>query len=311
MIYTVCGGIQPFEMGITLGHEHFKWEEDLTKALNRYTTRISDDYEDLQSYQIIMPVLNHLKSHGCKCIVEASPPFGGENLKLLYRLSQATDVHIIANTGLNFDKSTFNPKDEKFIQRLAEQWICDFTKGMDTIDDQLIRPGYIKLLLDRGKLSEVDKAMLLAAAIACKETGMPIHCHILEANMVYKVAALLDDVGFDYSKFLWAHTDRESDLDVIAYAIQKGMWLGLDQIRVGTEKEKHALLKAMLQKGARDKIIMSQDYDFYEEAVADSNNHPCAYLFETFIPYCIEQGMDSEQLNQLLKDNPSKFYNID
>lgn len=311
MIYTVCGGIQPFEMGITLGHEHFKWEEDLTKALNRYTTSKSDDHEDLQTYQIIMPILNRLKTYGCKCIVEASPPYGGENLKLLYRLSQATDIHIIANTGLNFDKSKFKPKDEKFVQRLAEQWICDFTNGMDSIDDHIIRPGYIKLLLDRGKLSEVDKAMLLAAAIASKETGMPIHCHILEANMVYKVAALLDDVGFDFNKFLWAHTDRESDLDVISYAIQKGMWLGLDQIRVGTEKEKYALLKAMLQKDAREKIIISQDYDFYEEAVADSVNHPCAYLFETFIPYCIEQGMDSNQLDQLLKDNPSKFYNID
>ena len=74
MIYTVCGEIQPFEMGITLGHEHFKWEEDQANALNRYASRVSDDHEDLQSYQIILPILNRLKTHGCKCIVEATPP---------------------------------------------------------------------------------------------------------------------------------------------------------------------------------------------------------------------------------------------
>lgn len=311
MIYTVCGKIEPTKMGITLGHEHFKWEYDWKKALLRYESKENNMDEDEQSFHTIMPILKDLKQHGCQCVVEASPPFGGENPKLLYHLSKASNLHIIANTGWNLDKSTFDPNDGMFVEGLANQWINDFICGMDTVENQSIQPGYIKLLLDKGKLSEIDKSMLLAATIASKKTGMPIHCHILEAEMVYDVIALLDEVSFDYNKFLWAHTDRESNLEVIAFAIKKGMWLGLDQIRVGTEKEKCKLLMEIIKRGAYDKVILSQDYDFYEEAMTDLLKHPCAYLFQCFLPYCIEQGVNPDLLMRILRDNPSRFYNID
>lgn len=311
MIYTVCGKIKPQEMGITLGHEHFKWEDDSEKALARYEIRVNDSDEDEHSFDMIIPILKDLKVHGCQTVVEASPPIGGENLKLLFRLSEASGLHIIANTGWNTEKTAFDLNDTLFIERLSNRWISDFYMGIDMVDNQLIQPGFIKLLLEKGILPDVDKAMLRAAIIASEKTGMPIHCHILEAEMVYDVATVLEDVGFDYNKFLWAHVDRDANMEVIEFAIKKGMWLGIDQIRVGTEKERCKLLMDIIERGAGDKVLLSQDYDFYEEAVTDKINHPCTYLFKQFIPYCIEQGMEQNQLESILKDNPSRFYNIE
>lgn len=37
---------------------------------------------------------------GCETIVEASPPLGGQNLMLMQKLSKASGVNIIVNTGL-------------------------------------------------------------------------------------------------------------------------------------------------------------------------------------------------------------------
>ena len=311
MIYTVCGKIEPKEMGVTLGHEHFKWEDDTDKALMRYAERITDSIEDTHSFEMIMPILEDVKRYGCQTIVETSPPIGGENMPLLYRLSKASGIHIIGNTGWNIEKTMFDPNDDSSVERLANRWISDFFEGMDTVDNHVIRPGFIKLLLDRGKLSEVDKAMLHAAMIASEKTGMPIHCHILEAEMVYDVAAILDGFGFDFNRFLWAHVDKESDLEVIEFAIKKGMWLGIDQIRVGTEEERCKLLMDVIDRGASETVLLSQDYDFYEEAVADTVNHPCAYLFKRFMPYCIQQGMKQNQLESILRENPSRFYDIE
>lgn len=311
MIYTVCGKIKPSTLGVTLGHEHFKWEFDFEKALLQYKSRENDDIADGEAFESILPVLKDLKSYGCHAVVEASPPYGGENLKLLYALSKALGIHVIANTGWNFDKSLYDPNDEDFVHRLAEEWVQDFVFGMDQVDGQVIQPGFIKLLLDKGQLSAVDKAMLRAAVIASNKTGMPIHCHILEAHMVYDVTVVLDELRFNYNKFLWAHTDRESNLEVIEYAIKKGMWLGIDQIRVGTEKEKHALLSEVVQRGGAKKVLLSQDYDFYEEAISDPINHPCTFLFKTFLPFCQHMGIDNNLLNEILTINPSRFYDIE
>jgi Predicted metal-dependent hydrolase with the TIM-barrel fold len=57
--------------------------------------------------------------------------------------------------------------------------------------------------------------MLIAATIASKETGIPIHCHILEAKMVYEVIHVLDTENADYHKFLWAHADKEAHKETI------------------------------------------------------------------------------------------------
>ncbi len=43
MIYTVNGPIEKDKMGITLSHEHFKWETDSSYAHKLYFDR---DYDD-------------------------------------------------------------------------------------------------------------------------------------------------------------------------------------------------------------------------------------------------------------------------
>lgn len=89
---------------------------------------------------------------------------------------------------------------EGFSNQLANRWIKDFEQGLDTIDGIFIRPCYVKLLLDKGELSAVDREMLIAAVKASNVTGMPIHCNILEAKMVKEVIGLIKNgiwVGID------------------------------------------------------------------------------------------------------------------
>lgn len=311
MIYTVRGPINPLDLGMTLSHEHFKWEFDDDFAQGMYFAKRYDDTHNDTVFNILHPLLKELKSSGCNAIAEASPPMGGQNLKLLKALSDTTDMHIIPCTGWNVFKHTYDIFPLEFASQLAKRWIADFENGLDTLDGMTIRPGYIKILLDKGRLSPVDKAMLLAAIETTKKTGLPIHCHILEAEMVYTVLELLKEQNMDMSKFLWSHADNEGDLEAIKTAYLEGIWIGFDMIKQGTHAEKLELIKAMIELGYTDRLLLSQDYDFFEEVEASHDKHPCCSLFDTFIPYCCSHGIDPQLIENILRVNPSHYYNVE
>ena len=210
MICTARGLIHKSELGVTLGHEHIKWESDEFQANNMYFDKKYQEEDIHLDLKHIMPIMLDIKAKGGKGVVETSPPIGGQNVRLLKELSERTDMHIIPCTGWNMTKQLYDVFPIHFEEQLANRWIQDFKEGLDTIDGIVIRPGHIKLLLDRGVLSKVDKAMLIAAVKASKETGIPIHCHIMEAKMVHEVIQVLDTENADYHKFLWAHADEEA-----------------------------------------------------------------------------------------------------
>lgn len=311
MIHTVRGPIHKSELGVTLGHEHMKWEFDEYRANSMYFDKKYQEEDIHSDLKLIMPILLAIKEKGGRAVVEASPPIGGQNVQLLKELSVQADIHIIPCTGWNMTKQLYDVFPIHFEEQLANRWIKDFQEGLDTIDGIVIRPGYIKLLLDKGVLSKVDKAMLIAAVKTSKETGLPIHCHILEARMVPEVIQVLDAEHADYQKFLWAHTDKEGHKETIKLAAEKGMWLGMDIIRKGTSPERFELLRYIMSLGYGHKVLLSQDYDFYAEATKSLEEHPCTVIFDEFIPYCSAHGIERQEIIRMMTENPACFYDVD
>lgn len=308
MIYTVRGPIHKRDLGITLGHEHFKWETDEEHANNMYfDKKYREDEIDLDT-KAILPILLDIKSKGGKSIVEASPPIGGQNVRLLKALSEEADMHIIPCTGWNITRQLYEVFPLHFEEQMATRWVKDFKEGLDTINGVVIRPAYIKLLLTKGELTAVDRGMIIAAVKASKESGMPIHCHILEAKMVHEVIEVLEAEKADYNKFLWAHADEEYNLETIKVAAGKGMWIGIDNVRAGLSQEKFELLKQVISLGYGHKVLLSQDYDFYTEAKKSIDTHPCTVIFDEFMPYCAANGINPRDIMHMMTENPANFY---
>jgi len=310
MIYTVTGPMDRASMGMMLAHEHFNWEYDEDFASSMYFNRQYDELHNQKIAEKVMPIIKALKASGCDAIAEASPPLGGQNLKLLYELSKASEIKIIPCTGMNIPKYTYWVFKEVFETHLANRWVKDFEEGMDVIEGVIIRPGFIKMLFDRGKVSEVDKAMLRAAALASRETGLPIHCHVLEAKQMEEVLAILQEMKVPPHKFVWAHADKESNLDTILAVTQKGYWVGFDIIREGTYEERFNLLHHAFTEGYSHQILLSQDYDMGEESGKDNGVQRYCALFKEFIPYCIQHGLSMAEMEGLLIENPSRFYDF-
>lgn len=310
MIYTVNGPIRKKQLGITLGHEHFKWEYNEEYANQMYFDKKYSDEDIESSHEMMLPVLKELHRMSCRAVVETSPPIGGQNVKLLKKLSIDSSVHIIPCTGHNVPKHIHEMFRDTFVSQVSNKWISDFEEGLDTIEGTVIRPGFIKLLLEKGKLSDHDKDLLRAAVIASKKTGIPIHCHILEYNMVYDVIKLLEEENADLSKFLWAHADQEGHEDTIRFAYNKGMWIGFDMIQVGTYDKKLKYIKQALKDEMQDRILLSQDCEIYAELVKNGDNHNCTSFFKKFIPYCEENGLSKDIIIKIMTRNPAEFYDV-
>ena len=310
MIYTVTGPVDRANMGMMLAHEHFNWELDEELASSMYFNRQYNDLHNEKIAEKVLPIIKALKAAGCDAIVEASPPLGGQNLKLLFELSKASEVKIIPCTGLNIPKYTYWVFKEVFRTHLANQWIKDFEEGMDVIESVKIKPCYIKLLFDRGKVSEVDKAMLRAAAIASRETGLPIHCHVLEAEPMEEVMWILQEMKVPPHKFVWAHADKESNLKMILAVTKRGYWVGFDSIREGTYVDRLKLLQHAFTHGYSHQVLLSEDYDMGEESGKENGIQRYCALFKEFVPYCLQNGLSMTELESLLRENPSRFYDI-
>ncbi len=309
MIYTVNGTIKKEELGLTLSHEHTTW--DSSQAVALYSEKHYDE-EIVRTYtDTLLPVFARLAEAGCRALVEASPPEAGQNVRLLKTLSTASDVHIIANTGAFFGEGAYPSFKDETIDAIAARWTGDFEHGLDTLDGVVIRPGYLKIALnDKGEIEPLREKLLRAAVRTSNTTGLPIQCHILRAETAVRALAILREEQCELSKFLWAHTCREADIDVIQQLASQGIWLGIDCIRREEYAKYPALIKQIITLGYQDQMLLSQDYDFFAEITRLGSEHPCASIFTDFVPYCEENGLDRDVLLSILTDNPGNFFDI-
>ena len=96
---------------------------------------------------------------------------------LLKRLSEASGLHILTNTGY------YGAANDKHVpafaftetaEQLAARWIREAERG---IDGTGIQPAFMKIGVDEAPLSEIDTKLVRAAAITHLRTGLPIASH--------------------------------------------------------------------------------------------------------------------------------------
>src|SRR5918994_8017486 len=92
-IQTVRGVIPAGRLGITLMHEHVL--VDFIGADEVSASRYDAD----QAFAAVLPHLQQARALGCETLVECTPAYLGRDPALLRRLSEASDIHILTNTG--------------------------------------------------------------------------------------------------------------------------------------------------------------------------------------------------------------------
>ena len=139
---TVRGPVDAADLGTTLVHEHVLVDFVGADKVAR------DRYDAEDAFRVVLPHLLALKARGARTLVECTPAWLGRDPALLVRLSEASGLHIVTNTGYYGaaqDKYLPAHAFEESAERLAERWTSEWRDG---IEGTGIRPGFIKTGVD-------------------------------------------------------------------------------------------------------------------------------------------------------------------
>jgi phosphotriesterase-related protein len=305
-IMTVTGAIPAKSLGKTLIHEHIL--VDFVGA-----DRIRPDRWDRQTVRrAVMPYLDEVKKRGVQSILDCTPAFLGRDVRLLQEISQESGLSILTNTGY------YGAVDNKYLPtwaftetdaQLAARWIREFEEG---IEGTPVRPGFIKIGVGSGALSELHQKLVRAAAMTHLATGLTICSHTGPALPAFQEMEILHGLGVHPSAFVWVHAQNESDKSRYTTAAKKGAWVSLDGMGWGNFDGYATWLHELKVTGQLNKVLISHDAGWYRPDEANPMEKFVGYtnLFDNLFPLLKEKGFSEKDFDQLLRKNPAEAFGI-
>lgn len=301
-------GLKPMEsMGKTLSHEHI-----LVDFIGADSTGYHRWNRD-SVVKRVLPFLKEIKAMGYKTLIECTPSYLGRDPRLLQELAKKTGLQIMTNTGYyGAQKNKFMPAHafEESAEDLAARWIAEFENG---IENTGVRPGFIKISIDRGApLSEIHQKIVRAAAITHRQSGLPIASHTGPAAGAFAQLEILEEENVAADAWIWVHAQNAKTEEHIQ-AARRGAWISLDNVSDDPEKINQFVdrLKLLKAAGVFDRILLSHDAGWYRPGEPGGGDfRPYMAIENHLLPALKENGFIEADVRQLLYDNPARAFSI-
>ena len=304
-ILTVRGPVEPSALGTTLVHEHVL--VDFIGA-DRVTP---DRYDAEEVFQTALPHLVALRERGCRALFEATPAYLGRDPLLLRRLSEASGLHLVTNTGYyGAAKDRHVPAHayRETAGQLADRWTREFRHGLDGTG---IRPGFLKIGVDAGPLSEIDRKLVEAGARCHLDTGLTIAVHTGNGVAALEILALLVNAGVSPEAWVWVHAQNAGDRATQDWAARQGAWIELDGVGWGSLDGYLDAVVDLKRRGRLDRVLISQDAGWYHVGEPGGGRfRPFTGLFDEFVPALRARGLTEGDIQALLVDNPARAFAV-
>lgn len=301
-IETVLGPIAPSALGRTLPHEHVL--VDFVGAAEASPSR----YDAQQVFDAVLPHLRRARQLGVRALFECTPAYLARDVRLLERLSRASDLHLITNTGY------YGARQNKFLpafahtesaDQLSRRWIAEAREG---IDGTAIKPGFIKSGVDpEPALSETHRKLVRAAALTHLATGLAIAVHTGRGPGLEQLD-ILKTHGVAPAAYIWVHAQGAAD-DALFAAADRGAWISLDGLNRNSLTRHLHLCRELKQRGHLGRLLLSHDAGWYDPAKPSGGAfRGFELLFETFLPSLKENGFSAPELDRLTVANPAEAF---
>ena len=302
-IMSVKGRIDAAKMGMTLVHEHILVDFIGAEQANpsRYDSRVVFDK--------VLPYLKELKAAGFDTLFECTPSYLGKDPVLLKRLSEASDLNIITNTGYyGAINHKFIPKHgfSETAEQLAARWISEWKNG---IENSGIRPGFIKISGDKGPITEIQQKLVKAAAITHLKTGLTIAIHTGDGAAAEEELAILNSNKVAGSAFVWVHPQSETDRNYHINLAKKGVWIEFDGLDPENINQYIDFVLLMKKNDLLNKTLISHDAGWYNVGENNGGNFRGFTLASThFIPGLLKKGITQKEVDLIFRINPSRAF---
>ena len=302
---TVRGPVDAGDLGTTLVHEHVL--VDFVGADKVARSRYDAD----DAFRVVLPHLLALKERGARTLVECTPAWLGRDPALLVRLSEASGLHIVTNTGYYGaaqDKYLPAHAFEESAETLAARWTSEWRDG---IEGTGIRPGFIKTGVDPGPLSAIDRKLIVAAALCHGQTGLRIHCHTGDGRAAMDILSVLEAQRVPAAALVWVHAQNEKDRALHLRAARAGAWIELDGVAKDSLEAHVSAVMDLARAGHLGQVLLSQDAGWYRVGEPGGGRfRPYTYLFDAFRPALRRAGLSERDVRRLLVDNPSRLLGV-
>jgi len=302
-VQTVRGPIAPAKLGTTLVHEHV--------LVDFGGVAIQARYDPEEVFRVAKPRLDELRQRGCRTLVECTPAYLGRDPVLLRRLSEATGLHILTNTGYYGAANDIAIPKHAYTETAAEiaaRWTAE---ARDGIAGTGIRPGFVKIGVDAGPLSGIDRKLVEAGALCHLDTGLTLAIHTGSGAAALEILSILKTRGVSPDAYVWVHSQNERDRATRSWAAQQGAWVELDGVSPQSLDAHVEAVVDLLRRDQLDRVLVSQDSGWYRVGEPGGGAYrPHTFLFDAFLPALRAHGLGEADIRTLLVENPARAFAI-
>lgn len=288
-------------------------------VLNRDPYALKDNLK-MTDFELQQKELLYFKRAGGQTIVDATTNGIGRDPEKLRRISENTGVNIIAGAGYYVFSTHPKELDKMSIEEIAQTIVREITVGLDNTD---IKAGIIGEIGISEVFNENERRVLRAAAIAQKETGVPINVHINPWTVNgLEAADILLGSGVAPEKICISHIDVEGRNDYIHQLLEKGVYIEFDNFGKEYYVDKDArnsgyglfmsdierirLLKRLTDEGWTNRILLSCDVCL-KTLLRSYGGWGYDHILTNLVPVMLEEGISQIDINRMIKVNPADF----
>ena len=321
-INTAKGPVEAGDLGNTLMHEHLTIAYPGTGT---DTLRRGPAFRDMVA--ICVDQIAELKDGGYSSLVDPCPNDLGRSVELMGEVAARTGFNLIFSTGLYNEHVGGNAywqvkiaTDKNAVRKLADVFIAEITDGVPGSDG--LKAGILKVGTGKGAITDYEKAVLSAAAIASKATGTPITTHtdyVLGPEQVRFLKG--QDMAAD--QVVVGHCCGNPDHAYHMEVIGEGAYVGFDQWGIPVHSNKDGAdtvridsLMKIREAGRLDRVMISHDNVWcmqgepYDPAFWDgfAAAQTPLHFIRNVAPQLKERGVTAEEIDLLTRQNPLRYF---
>ena len=314
VINTVLGPLDTADLGFTLSHEHvLQSSAGIQHVYPEFIDREGTIADAVAAFR-------QARAEGVRTIVDVTTLDLGRDVRALNQVSQESGIQIICATGIWLDIPrafwTATPDE------IAPLFIREIQDG---IEGTGIKAGIIKVANGEDGVTPEGEIILRAASRAHIATGAPISTHTWAPGKTgEEQIRIFEDEGVELSRVYIGHSDGTGDIDYLAGMAEKGAYIGLDGFRVAGYRpgvpdmqERMVTAKKLIDAGFGHRVMLGHDWSVLGDMFGgkEARNelksiNPDGFLAITrrVLPRLRDMGLSEAQINDLMVDNPRRFF---
>ncbi len=289
-IKTVLGKKRTYKNTAVLAHEHIC-------CYSEYLDKMSEKYLDkTELIKKSSDILKRMKEkYGLGVFIDCTPLNIGRNIDILKKVSKNSGVDIVCSTGFYYNE-------EPILSCMSSETLAEFIVE----DADKTCAGIIKAALEYEELSEFNKKILKAVAIAQKITGLPIVLHTNANNgNGQKALNFLLCENISPKKIVVGHLSDTNNTEYIKAVAKTGCYVAFDRIYDDKTEEyiasKTKQIAKLCEAGFENQILVSHDDAVLQgfDAKPKMKEPRWNFLFDYLLP-----SLDVETARKISSENP-------